>query len=134
MVVCGSLGLSYLSIWASVAFIVLFLAYFFVIMPSTLCKYCYFRTDCDLKEWEEQYLAVHTEAMKKWGMGIFVVWLVPVIGIVVSFFVNFSVVAVICLVGFVASLLWLPRQLSQDICSHCALVDMCPLRQQQKRV
>lgn len=132
MVACGAVGLSYLNVWVSVAFIVLFVAYFFVIMPLTLCKYCYFKTDADLKEWEEKYLQLHTKAMKKWGMGIFIVWLVPVIGIVVSFFVNFSVVAVICLVGFVAFLLWLPRQLSQTICSHCAIVEMCPLRQQQK--
>lgn len=133
MVVLGAVGLYFLSIWISVAYVVGFFAFFFVVMPFTVCRYCYFRVDADIEEWKEKYLQSHTDCMKKWGTGIFLIWLVPIIGIVASFFVNFSLIAVVCLVGVIALLSVLPMHLSRTICAHCEILEVCPLKKPSKQ-
>ena len=131
MVALGAVGLYFLSIWVSLAYIVGFFLFFFVIMPLKACQYCYFRKDTPLEEWKEKYLQSHAEAMKKWGSVIFLIWGVPIAGIVISFFFNFAVIAVVCLVGVIALLFALSIHLNRSICSHCAIVDVCPLKRRE---
>lgn len=133
MVALGAGGLYFLSVWVSVVYLVAFFAFFFVVMPMTACRYCYFRTDASLGEWKEEYLQQHSDNMKKWGTGIFFIWGIPVVGIIASLFVNFSIVAVICLVGFVAILSVLPVHLNRIICAHCAILEVCPLKQPRRQ-
>ncbi len=129
MVAFGAVGLYYLSIWASVAYILLFLVVFFVVMPMRMCQYCYYKVDSSLEEWKEEYLQQHADCVKKWGSAIFLIWGVPIVGIIASFFTNFSPVAVVCLVGFVALLSVLPMHLRKTICAFCEILEVCPLRQ-----
>jgi hypothetical protein len=129
MVALGAAGLYFLSIWASVAYIVLFFVFFFVIMPLKACQHCYYKVDATVEEWKEEHLRLHADCMKTWGSAIFLIWIVPIVGIVVSFFMNFSYVAVICLIGFVAILSYSSVHLRKYVCSHCAIVEVCPLRQ-----
>lgn len=129
MVAFGAVGLFYLSIWASAGYIVLFFVVFFVVMPLRMCQYCYYKRDTPLEEWKEEYLQQHADCMKKWGSAIFLIWGVPIVGIVASFFVNFSLVAVVCLIGFVALLSLSSRQLRKTVCAHCEILEVCPLRQ-----
>jgi len=128
MVALGAVGLSFLSIWVSAAYIVLFFVFFFVIMPFKACQYCYFRVDSPLEEWKEEYLQSHAESMKRWGSGIFLIWIIPIIGIIISFFLNFSIVAAACLVGFIAILSVSSAHLNRTICAHCAILEVCPLK------
>lgn len=131
MVALGAVGLYYLSMWVSLAYIAGFVLFFFVVMPLKACQYCYFRTDEPLEEWKEKYLQPHSESMKKWGSAIFLIWGVPIAGIVISFFFNFSVVALVCLIGFVALLSVSSMHLNRSICAQCAILDVCPLKHRE---
>ena len=131
MVALGAVGLYYLSIWVSLAYIAGFVLFFFVVMPLKACQYCYFRTDEPLEEWKEKNLQMHAESMKKWGSAIFLIWGVPIAGIVISFFFNFSAIALVCLIGFVALLSVSSMQLNRSICAQCAILDVCPLKRHE---
>ncbi len=132
MVVLGAAGLYFLNIWVSVAYVVWFFLFFFVIMPFVVCRYCYFRVDATIEEWKEKYLQLHADCMKKWGAAIFLVWAIPIIGILVSLFLNFSAIALLCLVGFVIMVVINAATLSRTICVHCSIYDVCPLKSRKK--
>jgi hypothetical protein len=129
MAILGITGLYYLSPWVSLAYIVYFVVFIFVIMPVKMCQNCYYRTKGTIDEWKEKYSADHVQCTKTWGLGMFIVWLVPIAGIIISFFKNFSYIAVICLVGFVVALIASNKHLEKAICTTCELYEACPLRQ-----
>lgn len=128
MIALGAAGLYFLSAWVAVAYVAFFFVYFFVIMPVKACQYCYYRTDVTLEEWKDKYVDLHATSMKMWGSGIFIIWSVPVIGILISFLLNFSPVAVLCLAGFIVLLIVSNKHLRQQICSQCAILEVCPIR------
>lgn len=134
MIVLGAVGLYFLSIWIAALYVVFFLVYFFVIMPVKACRYCYYRSgDITLEEWKEKYLDLHANCMKMWGVGIFVIWGAPIVGILISFYTNFSIVALLCLIGFVILLFVSNRHLRESICSQCAMLEVCPIRRSSKQ-
>lgn len=132
MVVLGAAGLYYLSVWVSVAYLVWFFAFFFVVMPLTMCRYCYYRVDADLEEWKEEYLPLHADCVKKWGVGIFSIWGIPIVGILIALYLNFSVIALACLIVFVIMVVVNSMMLSRTICTHCAIYEVCPLKKSRE--
>ncbi|MHA1514419.1 MAG: hypothetical protein ACTSPF_02680, partial [Candidatus Heimdallarchaeaceae archaeon] len=43
LIALGTWGSYYLNIWAAVSYLVYSLLFYFVLMPFTMCKHCYFR-------------------------------------------------------------------------------------------
>ena len=43
LMVLGTVGIYFLNLWAAVAYLVYAILFFFLAMPFTMCKYCYFR-------------------------------------------------------------------------------------------
>ena len=131
MVAVGAVGLYFLSLWASVAYLVWFFAFFFVVMPLTMCRNCYYRMNIDLEEWKKEYLSLHADCMKKWGITMFSIWVIPIVGIFIALYQKFSVIALVCLIIFVIMVVVHSMTLSRTICVHCDLLDVCPLKSRE---
>lgn len=129
MAILGVVGLYFLHPWISLVYIAYFVVYIFVIMPVKMCPNCYYRTKGSINKWKEKYSENHVQCVKIWGLGMFIVWLVPIAGIIISFFMKFSYIAVICLIGFVIALVVSNKHLEKAICTTCELYEACPLRQ-----
>jgi len=139
LIALGTWGIYYLNLWAAVAYFVYSLLFYFLAMPFTMCRYCYFRvkeTTVDkekgktiqrllsVDEWSEAYLKKHV-GQKGWTAGMSIVWLLPIVLIVISFFLDFSVFALIALVGFVAVLVGNYFYMIRIKCPTCPIREEC---------
>lgn len=136
----GAVGLSFLSVWVSVVYLSYSLLFFFLLMPSRHCRYCYYairdcsaiRNETDIyagplsvAEWKESYLEKHVECGKRWSLNLFILWLAPIALIVLSFFLNFSILALVSLAGFIAVLGVTAVDMRRRVCPTCAIRDEC---------
>ncbi|MBY8985403.1 MAG: hypothetical protein KGD65_10065 [Candidatus Lokiarchaeota archaeon] len=109
-------------------------------MPVVHCQYCYYKikdTTVDnttgkpiaklmpKEQWKETCLQKHVDCGKKWGNNFFIVWFFPIILIIISFFLNFSIVALISLIGFIVVLAVMLIHVKLKVCPTCAIVDEC---------
>ena len=140
MMVLGTVGLLYLHLWVAVGYLVYSLVFIFLAMPMKHCQYCYYKvkeTSTDrktgksverrvsLKKWRESYLEKHVACGKRWGFTFFILFFLPIALIGVSFFLNFSMCAVICLVGFIGLLAAMLLYTRRRICPICAIKEEC---------
>lgn len=143
MMLLGVGGLFFFNLWVATAYLVIFFLYFFMIIPLKACQYCYYnitetvinrqqgkiiKKQLPIEDWKEKYLQKHKDCWKKWGIGIFVLWLMPIVGLTISFFVSFSVICLICLIGFVSVLIVSQIYRNRKICPACAICDVCPFK------
>ncbi|MHA1219122.1 MAG: hypothetical protein ACTSO5_10680 [Candidatus Heimdallarchaeaceae archaeon] len=85
LIALGTWGSYYLNIWAAVSYLVYSLLFYFVLMPFTMCKHCYFRiiessTDeetgkttkklMDVDVWGKTLLHKHA-GQKNWSWAMF---------------------------------------------------------------
>jgi hypothetical protein len=139
LIALGTLGIYFLNRWVAVAYLVFSILYYFVAMPFTMCKYCYYRvteTTSDenkgkiverlvpLVTWREVYLRKHV-GQKNWTLFMTTVWFLPIVLIVISFFLNFSPFALISLVGFIAVLAGNWSYMLRKKCPTCAIREEC---------
>jgi len=121
LVSLGTIGIYFLNYWVAVGYLVFSTVFYFLVMPFTMCKYCYFRvkeTSSDeekgtssekllsVEKWSESHLHLHV-GQKGWAFIMAIVWLSPIVLISASFFLNYSVYALlslICFAGLMASL------------------------------
>ena len=130
----GAIGLYYLNLWVMIAYLIFYFVFFFVILELKACQYCYYKkSDLSLDQWKKDYLALHANCSKKWSSLIFIVWLWPIAGITVAFFLTNSIIALICLIGFIALLIISNIHLRRNICPKCTLKEVCPAKQSRKR-
>jgi len=88
-------------------------------MPLKHCQYCYFKvkettTDREtgktivmllpIEKWKKSYLKKHVDCGKKWGVNFMILWFLPIVLIIISFFLSFSIFALVSLIGFVVVL------------------------------
>jgi hypothetical protein len=76
-------------------------------------------------KWVESCLEKHIACGKKWGFNFFLSWIVPIVLIIVSFFLNFSVFALISLIGFIGALAGSLVYVRYKICSKCVIEKEC---------
>ena len=115
LIAFGTWGIYYLNLWAAVAYLIYSILYYFLAMPLTMCKYCYFKvkeTTIDkekgkttekllsVDKWSESYLHKHV-GQKHWTWLMMIVWFLPIVLIAISFFRDFSIFALISLIGFI---------------------------------
>jgi hypothetical protein len=139
LIALGTLGIYFLNLWVAVVYLVFSILYYFVAMPFTMCKYCYYRvteTSSDenkgetverlvpLVTWREVYLRKHV-GQKNWTLFMTTVWFLPIVLIVISFFFNFSLFALISLIGFIAVLAGNWFYMLRRKCPTCAIREEC---------
>ena len=139
LIALGTVGIYFLNLWAAVGFLIYSILFYFLAMPLTMCKYCYFKvkettTDRDtgettvkllpLEKWRESYLKKHV-GQKYWTSLMTIVWFAPIILIVISFFLNFSIFALISLIGFIVVLVGNYFYMLKKKCPTCAIKEEC---------
>lgn len=132
IVIFGTLGLYYLNLWFAISYLIVFVLFFALIMPVKACQYCYFKIEeLTLEQWKEEYGDLHEASWKKYGIGMFALWLLPIIGISISFFIEFEIVALVALILFISMLVISQVNLRKNICSKCEMLPICPLHNKE---
>jgi len=139
MIALGTWGSYYLHLWAAVAYLIYSLLFYFLVMPLTMCKYCYFKakettTDEEkgeiteklmtIDKWSKTLLHKHV-GQKNWSWVMFIVWILPVILIIVSFFRNFNYLAIIALVSFIVAVVGNFFYMLKVKCPTCPIREEC---------
>jgi hypothetical protein len=140
LIALGTWGIYYLNLWVAVVYLIFSLVWYFLVMPFTLCKYCYYKakeTTKDLKtgkiieklmpldKWREINGIDKHVGQKNWTYCMSVVWLLPFVLIVISFFKNFSIFALIALIGFTIVLVGNYYYMMRVKCPSCAIQKEC---------
>ncbi|MFX1507305.1 MAG: hypothetical protein ACFFDC_14580, partial [Promethearchaeota archaeon] len=130
----GTIGLIFLNVWIAGLYLLYSLAFNILAWPIKHCQHCYYKIResiveentstsrsnlLPLKEWKGLYLERHIACGKKWGKNLFILWLGPIALIVFSFLVEFSIVALISLVGFIGALIATGIYMRWKVCPTC---------------
>jgi hypothetical protein len=139
LIALGTWGIYYLNLWVSVGYLGYSLLFYFLVMPLTMCKFCYFKitettTDeekgtssenlLSVDQWSKSHLHLHV-GQKGWAGAMAIVWLSPLVLIGASLFLNFSLFAVIALIGFVAVLAGNYQYMVRIKCPTCPIQEQC---------
>jgi hypothetical protein len=139
LIALGTSGIFFLNSWAAVTYLIFSILYYFVAMPFTLCKYCYYRVTestsdgnngetieklVPLVTWREVYLRKHV-GQKNWTLFMTTVWFLPIVLIIISFYINFSFFALVSLIGFIAVLVGNWFYMLRKKCPTCAIREEC---------
>ena len=136
----GTVGLTFLNLWVAVAYLTYFVVFFFLAMPLKHCQYCYFTVKeptidgnkentivklLPIDKWKESYLKKHVACGKKWSFNFIILWVLPIVLIIISFFFNFSIFALISLIGFICVLALMLIHMKWKVCPTCAIMEEC---------
>ena len=134
----GTLGLIFLNVWIALVYLIYSIVFNFLIMPLVMCKYCYYklkettidngktvREKLPLDQWKESYLEKFVGCAKKWSFNFFIIWFFPIIGIVISFFLSFSIFALLSLISLIVVLAVMMNYTQRKDCSRCAIRNEC---------
>jgi len=139
LIVLGTIGTSYLNYWAAVGYLSYSVVFYFLVMPLTMCKYCYFKvtespTDDEkgetttkllfVDQWSKSFLHMHV-GQKGWSYAMAIVWLAPIFLIGASLFLNFSLFALTALFGFVVVLVGNYFFMVRIKCPTCPIQEQC---------
>ena len=134
MIFVGSWGISFLNTWVAVSYCVYSVVLFFLVLPLTICKSCYYKTkettqNCErllpVEKWRELHLKNWVSQGEKVRVFMGIVWLLPMVLIFISFFLSFSLFAVLSLIGCIAVLGGNVIYMNQKVCPTCAINDEC---------
>jgi len=134
----GTVGLYFLNIWVAVVYLIYYIMFFFLLMPLKHCQYCYYcikettiengktiKKLLPVDKWKESYLKKHVACGKKWSFNFIIIWFLPIVLIIISFFFNFSIFALICLIGFIVVLAVTLTHMRWKVCPTCAIMEEC---------
>lgn len=140
LIALGTAGIYFLNLWAAVAYLIYAFLWFFLVMPTLHCRYCYYKVKetttnnntgksieklLPKEQWKESCLQKHVECAKKWGFNFFISFFLPIILMVISFFLSFSIFAVIFLIGFIGMLAGTLLYVRYIVCPTCAIMEEC---------
>ncbi len=135
----GTWGVYYLNYWAAVGYLSYSLVFYFLVMPLTMCRYCYFNiTETSTNEetgktaasllsverWTKSHLHMHV-GQKGWAFAMAIVWLAPLVLIGASLFLNFSAFVLLALLGFVVVLVGNYYFMLRVKCPKCPIQEQC---------
>lgn len=137
--VFGTVGLTFLNIWVAAIYLLYTFAFTFWAWPVKHCKYCYYNVNTidkkngktirkllTVDEWKESYLTKHVDCGKKLFPPLSILlWIFPIVLIVISFFWNFSVIALLSLIGFIVLLGAQFLYVKWKVCPTCAFMEEC---------
>jgi hypothetical protein len=139
LVSLGTVGISFLNYWAAVGYAVFSLVFYFLVMPFTTCKFCYFKvTESEVDEetgkttekllsveqWSKSHLHLHV-SQKGWAFVMAIIWFAPIVLIGISFFLNFSIYALLSLIGFLGMLVGNYFYMLRIKCPTCPIQEQC---------
>ena len=139
LITLGTVGIYFLNSWAAVGYFVYSILFYFLAMPLTICKYCYYKvkeTTVDretgntiekllsVDKWRESFLHKHV-GQKHWTWLMTIIWFLPIVLIVISFFLNFSIFALISFIGFIVVLVGNYFYMLRKKCPTCAIQEEC---------
>lgn len=140
VMILGTVGLYFLNLWVAVGYLIYSVVFNYVVWPKKSCQYCYYKvigTSIEtekgktikrllpLEEWKTNYLSKHVASGKAYEKNLFILWLGPFVLIIVSFFLNFSIIALLSLLGFIGLLAVLGINMKSKVCSTCAFKEEC---------
>jgi hypothetical protein len=135
----GTLGIYYLNFWVSLGYLAFSIVFYFLVMPFTMCRHCYFKvkeTTVDVEsektseqllsvdQWSKSHLHLHVQ-QKGWAFVMAIVWLSPIVLIGASLFLNFSIFALFSLIGFVGVLVGNYFFMVRIKCPTCPIQEQC---------
>ncbi len=139
LIALGTWGIYYLNPWVALGYAIYSLLFYFVIMPFTMCRHCYFKvieTTRDeetgkskeklmsVDEWGKTLLHKHV-GQKNWVWPMFLIWFLPIVLTIVSFFRNFNYLAIIALVGFIIVVVGNFFYMIKVKCPTCPIREEC---------
>ncbi len=140
LIALGTVGLYFLNFWVAVGYVIYSLVYIFIAMPIKHCQYCYYKVQdptidsktgkpigklLSLDKYHESFFPKHVICAKKWAYNLFIIWFLPIVLIVISFFLNYSLIALIALIGFIIVLAVQLIYTRQKVCTTCAIQEEC---------
>ena len=140
LIAFGTIGLYFLNLWAAIVYLIYAISWYFLVMPGVHCQHCYYKTKVTTvdsttgkprenlmpkEQWVESWLQKHVECGKKWGVGFYISWFIPIILMIMSFFLSFSIFALISLIGFVGMLAGTLGYVRYIVCPKCPIKDEC---------
>jgi hypothetical protein len=135
----GTVGITFLDYWIAVGYLIFSLLFYFLIMPLTMCKFCYFKvtettTDEEkgktteklltVNQWSKSHLHLHV-GQKGWAGVMAIVWFAPLVLIGVSLFLNFSLFALLSLAGFLGMVVGNYFYMLRVKCPSCPIREEC---------
>ena len=139
LVALGTWGIYFLNLWTAVGYLIFSLLFYFLVMPLTICKYCYFKVTETKKDeekgkttkkllsvdnWTKSHLHKHV-GQKNWVIFMVIVWFLPIVLIAISFFTNFSIFALISFIGFIVVLVGNYFYMLRVKCPSCPIREQC---------
>jgi hypothetical protein len=129
MIVIGTWGISFLNIWLSVSYLFYSILIFGLVLPLTICRYCFYKTKIEVQfsvaKWKEIYLNKWVSQGKIIRVFMGIIWLLPIILIFISFFVNFSFFGLLSLIGCIVALGVNVIYMNHRVCSKCTIKNEC---------
>ena len=140
LIALGTIGVYFLDLWVAVAYLIYAILWYFLVQPIVHCKHCYYKTKETTKDsttgkaienlllkeqWVESCLQKHVESGKKWGFNFFISWFLPIILIVISLFLSFSIFALITLISIIVVLAVTLSYMRYKVCPTCAIMEEC---------
>lgn len=139
LVSLGTWGIFYFNSFIAFGYLIFSILFYFLIMPLTVCKYCYFSVSETVNElqtrnrgkklltveaWSKSHLYKHV-GQKYWTILMMIVWFSPIIFTILSFFSNFSIFALIPLISFIGVLIGNYFFMLYVKCPKCPIREQC---------
>ena len=139
MIALGTAGIYFLNYWAAVGYAIFSLVFYFLVMPFTTCKFCYFKVTesqqdedtgktseklLSVDQWSKSHLHLHV-GQKGWAFFMAIIWFLPIVLVGVSFFLNFSIYALLSLIGFLGILIGNYYYMLRIKCPTCPIQEEC---------
>jgi hypothetical protein len=139
LVSLGTVGINYLNYWAAMGYLVFSLLFYFLIMPLTMCRFCYFKVTettsneengktteklLSVDQWSKSHLHLHV-GQKGWAFVMAIVWFAPIVLIGYSLFLNFSSFALLSLIGFLGMVVGNYFYMLRVKCPSCPIQEEC---------
>ncbi|MGY5880398.1 MAG: hypothetical protein RTV31_09105 [Candidatus Thorarchaeota archaeon] len=139
MVSLGAIGIYYLDYWATMGYMIFSFLFYFLVMPFTTCKFCYFKviettTDEEtgktteglltVEQWSKSHLHLHV-GQKGWAFVMALIWFLPIILTGIALFFNFSLIPLFALIGFFLVLVGNYFYMLRIKCPTCPIQEEC---------
>lgn len=133
IIILGTLGVHYLNVWVAGAYLTYAILWNYFIMLKYHCQHCYYKTKESTEEekllpkdkWVETCLQKHVDCANRFKFNIFILWFLPIILMIISFFFNFSIYTVITLICFIITLVVNGIHMRYKVCPTCAIIEEC---------
>ena len=139
LIALGTWGIYYFNQWVALGYAIFSLLFYFLLMPFTLCKHCYFKvikTSIDeetgettkklmsVDKWGKTLLHKHV-GQKNWVWPMVLIWFLPVVLIIITLVRDFNYLPLIALIGFILVVVGNIFYMLKVKCPSCPIREQC---------